>query len=161
MSHPAPIPSKQIAVTYLVVSVVLTILVSWFWYQLMFGDDGNVQIIEWVLLSIPIAVGIVTGRIVGARSEELFLSMGIGYVLAFAGTEMVFLTSDWTTALFLLPVSLIVAVPSAPAAASGFYLAQLLKRSPKRGHCPNCGYNLRGNLKAGCPECGWNRAEPS
>ena len=26
------------------------------------------------------------------------------------------------------------------------------------GHCPRCGYNLRGDLAAGCPECGWNRA---
>ncbi len=27
------------------------------------------------------------------------------------------------------------------------------------GHCPKCGYNLRGDLQSGCPECGWNRAE--
>ncbi len=29
----------------------------------------------------------------------------------------------------------------------------------RRGLCPMCGYDLRGNLDAGCPECGWNRAE--
>jgi hypothetical protein len=28
----------------------------------------------------------------------------------------------------------------------------------KRGRCPKCGYDLRGQLPgAGCPECGWNR----
>ncbi len=27
----------------------------------------------------------------------------------------------------------------------------------KRGHCPKCGYDLRGELDAGCPECGWRR----
>ena len=26
-----------------------------------------------------------------------------------------------------------------------------------RGHCPGCGYDLRGSLAAGCPECGWRR----
>jgi len=29
----------------------------------------------------------------------------------------------------------------------------------KRGRCPRCGYDLRGNLSAGCPECGWQREE--
>jgi len=28
----------------------------------------------------------------------------------------------------------------------------------RRGRCPRCGYDLRGQLGAGCPECGWNRA---
>jgi len=27
----------------------------------------------------------------------------------------------------------------------------------KRGRCPRCGYDLRGQLAQGCPECGWNR----
>ncbi|MCK4873747.1 MAG: hypothetical protein KAS72_13580 [Phycisphaerales bacterium] len=27
----------------------------------------------------------------------------------------------------------------------------------KRGRCPLCAYDLRGELDAGCPECGWNR----
>ena len=26
------------------------------------------------------------------------------------------------------------------------------------GRCPQCGYDLRGDLARGCPECGWNRA---
>ena len=26
-----------------------------------------------------------------------------------------------------------------------------------RGCCPECGYDLRGDLEAGCPECGWRR----
>ena len=25
------------------------------------------------------------------------------------------------------------------------------------GRCPQCGYDLRGDLQRGCPECGWNR----
>lgn len=29
----------------------------------------------------------------------------------------------------------------------------------RRGLCPMCGYDLRGDFDAGCPECGWNRAE--
>src|SRR5262249_29177123 len=28
------------------------------------------------------------------------------------------------------------------------------------GHCPECGYDLRGDFAAGCPECGWNRTAP-
>ncbi|MDY7108593.1 MAG: hypothetical protein SYC29_08140 [Planctomycetota bacterium] len=27
----------------------------------------------------------------------------------------------------------------------------------KRGRCPKCGYDLRGDLAWGCSECGWNR----
>ncbi|MCK4873483.1 MAG: hypothetical protein KAS72_12215 [Phycisphaerales bacterium] len=27
----------------------------------------------------------------------------------------------------------------------------------RRGRCPLCAYDLRGELDAGCPECGWNR----
>jgi len=29
----------------------------------------------------------------------------------------------------------------------------------KRGHCPPCGYDLRGAFHAGCPECWWGREE--
>ena len=31
----------------------------------------------------------------------------------------------------------------------------------KRGHCINCGYDLRGDLSSGCPECGWRREDVS
>ena len=31
----------------------------------------------------------------------------------------------------------------------------------RRGVCPTCGYDLRGNLSAGCPECGWRREAAS
>ena len=27
-------------------------------------------------------------------------------------------------------------------------------RKPPKGHCENCGYNLRGNVSGTCPECG-------
>ncbi|MCI0366117.1 MAG: hypothetical protein L0Y44_09235 [Phycisphaerales bacterium] len=37
-----------------------------------------------------------------------------------------------------------------------------LRRLPvqrrSKGHCPQCGYDLRGDLARGCPECNWNRA---
>jgi len=46
----------------------------------------------------------------------------------------------------------------------GFTSAKRLIRM-KRGRCPCCGYNLRGDPggKSGCPECGWGRGhtEPS
>jgi hypothetical protein len=29
----------------------------------------------------------------------------------------------------------------------------------RRGSCPSCKYDLRGDLDAGCPECGWGRVE--
>ena len=29
------------------------------------------------------------------------------------------------------------------------------------GQCPECAYDLRGDLASGCPECGWNREERS
>lgn len=31
----------------------------------------------------------------------------------------------------------------------------------KPGICPRCGYDLRGQKRAGCPECGWGRAPAS
>ena len=33
------------------------------------------------------------------------------------------------------------------------------KRRMRRGLCPLCNYDLRGDLAAGCPECGWNRED--
>ena len=39
-----------------------------------------------------------------------------------------------------------------------FVLCRLIRL--KRGRCPKCGYDLRGQLPGagrGCPECGWNR----
>ena len=42
------------------------------------------------------------------------------------------------------------------------WFATRMSRAEKRrhrGHCPLCGYDLRGDLERGCPECGWNRAE--
>jgi len=40
----------------------------------------------------------------------------------------------------------------------GFTSAKRFIRA-KRGRCPRCGYDLRGQLAQGCPECGWNRKE--
>ncbi len=33
------------------------------------------------------------------------------------------------------------------------------RRRQRRGRCPTCGYDLRGNLEHGCPECGWRRGD--
>lgn len=30
-------------------------------------------------------------------------------------------------------------------------------RRQRRGLCPTCRYNLRGDFRSGCPECGWRR----
>jgi hypothetical protein len=40
----------------------------------------------------------------------------------------------------------------------GFSRARSLMRT-RRGRCPKCAYDLRGDLRAGCPECGWNRGD--
>lgn len=34
---------------------------------------------------------------------------------------------------------------------------RIRRRRMARGMCPECDYELRGNLDAGCPECGWRR----
>ncbi len=39
-------------------------------------------------------------------------------------------------------------------------LATRRARRRKKGLCPECAYDLRGDLTPGCPECGWNR-EPA
>jgi len=31
----------------------------------------------------------------------------------------------------------------------------------RRGRCPDCGYDLRGEYDGGCAECGWNRGRSS
>jgi hypothetical protein len=35
--------------------------------------------------------------------------------------------------------------------------ASLRRTRRESGRCPECGYDLRGELAEGCPECGWNR----
>ena len=40
----------------------------------------------------------------------------------------------------------------------GFTSAKRFIRA-RRGRCPRCAYDLRGQLDAGCPECGWNRQQ--
>ena len=42
-----------------------------------------------------------------------------------------------------------------PLLSAPFALRRLIRR--KRGRCPECGYDLRGELDKGCSECGWNR----
>jgi len=32
------------------------------------------------------------------------------------------------------------------------------RRDRRRGRCPRCGYDLRGQMGGGCPECGWGRS---
>ncbi len=33
------------------------------------------------------------------------------------------------------------------------------RRRVRKGRCPACAYDLKGNLADGCPECGWKRTE--
>ena len=33
------------------------------------------------------------------------------------------------------------------------------RRRIRRGRCPECAYDLKGDLGGGCPECGWQRPE--
>jgi len=40
----------------------------------------------------------------------------------------------------------------------GFTSAKRFIRA-RRGRCPRCGYDLRGNFSAGCSECGWQREQ--
>lgn len=39
---------------------------------------------------------------------------------------------------------------------AGPFTRAILRR--RRGRCPKCGYDLRGDYKSGCPECGWKRS---
>ncbi len=43
----------------------------------------------------------------------------------------------------------------------GFGATRAARRAlrTRRGHCPMCAYDLRGDLDAGCSECGWGREE--
>ena len=38
-------------------------------------------------------------------------------------------------------------------------ITMLRRRSKTGGLCPQCSYDLRGDLARGCPECGWRRSE--
>jgi hypothetical protein len=40
------------------------------------------------------------------------------------------------------------------AAPPGLWLLRRIHRRPRPGHCPHCGYDLRGNVSGVCPECG-------
>lgn len=40
-------------------------------------------------------------------------------------------------------------------------LAALRRTRPPRGHCPECGYDLRGNVSGRCPECGTPVNQPA
>lgn len=59
---------------------------------------------------------------------------------------------------FYADAAAVAAVASAAAGvlsgAIGGLVAELIKRVPRPGHCPRCGYNLTGNLSGVCPECG-------
>ncbi len=38
-----------------------------------------------------------------------------------------------------------------------FTARRIIRR--RRGHCPQCAYDLRGNPGGSCPECGWRRED--
>jgi hypothetical protein len=47
---------------------------------------------------------------------------------------------------------LLIAMPMA-------FAALRSRRRLRRGQCPACAYDLRGDHASGCPECGWNRTD--
>lgn len=50
------------------------------------------------------------------------------------------------------------AVIAAIAVLNMLCMATLMRFRPLPNHlCPECAYDLRGNLESGCPECGWRR----
>lgn len=55
-------------------------------------------------------------------------------------------------AIALLPVAMLLRF--------GWRQGSALRRRTRqrRGRCPACGYDLKGQHDIGCPECGWNRA---
>lgn len=51
---------------------------------------------------------------------------------------------------------------AAPLCLLGWTLTILRSRHRhKRGHCPNCNYDLLSDFTTGCPECGWDRQSPT
>jgi hypothetical protein len=44
-----------------------------------------------------------------------------------------------------------------PLIARDFVRGFRAKQERRRGRCPECQYDLRGDVGAGCPECGWGR----
>ena len=38
-------------------------------------------------------------------------------------------------------------------------LCAIRRRRMRKGLCPACGYDLRGEFDGGCPECGWKRGD--
>jgi hypothetical protein len=86
-----------------------------------------------------------------------------------ARTSKGFLLRDQATALrgvawMPLPLGLAVntLVFTIPALVVAVMLPRLRSRlRVRRGHCPTCRYDLRGNFATGCPECGWNRPAAS
>jgi hypothetical protein len=47
----------------------------------------------------------------------------------------------------------------AMAIAGGAGMRSFIQRMRRRrGRCPRCDYDLRGDPRGGCPECGWDRA---
>lgn len=47
-----------------------------------------------------------------------------------------------------------IVIALAPVLASRYLSA---RQRAERGRCPECDYDLRGELDKGCPECGWGR----
>jgi hypothetical protein len=56
----------------------------------------------------------------------------------------------WTSA--VVPHGLVLLIVCVPALPTAFRLCRRLRR--RRGHCPQCGYDLTGNVSGVCSECG-------
>jgi len=82
------------------------------------------------------------------------LLQGVAFLLVLPNWEYPFLWIGSAGAILILVNTLITS--------PGLCIAIAVGSRPRRdriGLCPNCSYDLRGDLTSGCPECGWNRAE--
>lgn len=109
-------------------------------------EAGFAEVVVITLLAAQI------GYFFGAESEHLttgllliiWIPAGLGAVFGSLVTEL------WSAQLLGVPAGML------GAGYVGVLLARHFSQPPERepGHCPNCGYDLRGLTKDRCPECG-------